>query len=112
MESKYLNQIRFFDFAQNDIKRYCQLNYYQDVTSTVVERSNQYKNWIRFLDCARKERSDGIASKQLRLVRASMTDIFIHLIFCHIERNAVESKYLNQMRPLHCGRGDIQIMSY
>ncbi len=34
---------------------------------------------IRFLDYGRKERSDGIASKQMRLVRVSMMIIsFIH----------------------------------
>ena len=32
-------------------------------------------NRMRYLDYARKERSDGIASKQMRLVRASVTII-------------------------------------
>ena len=48
---------------------------------------------MRFLHYGRKERSDGIASKQMRLVRASMTILSQacrYYIFSHLDRRRVK----------------------
>ncbi|MCX4363359.1 MAG: hypothetical protein OSJ74_08260 [Clostridia bacterium] len=51
--------------------------------------SRNISNVLRFLHFGRKERSDGIASKQVCLVRASMTKqyVILSVVFCHLDRS-------------------------